>query len=46
MWEKAVKLATIVYKAIDDFPKTEQYGLTNQIRINEKLIEIQKMIYS
>lgn len=32
VWDKAVELATIVYKNTENFPKTEQYGLTSQIR--------------
>lgn len=32
VWKKAVELATRVYEVTENFPKTEQYGLTNQIR--------------
>lgn len=31
-WQKAHKLAVAVYKATASFPKTEQFGLTNQVR--------------
>ncbi|MDZ7660671.1 four helix bundle protein [Fodinibius sp.] len=32
VWDKAVELATIIYDKTENFPKTEQYGLTSQIR--------------
>jgi len=32
IWQKAVDLATDVYKLTADFPKEETYGLTSQIR--------------
>ncbi len=32
VWNKAVELATIIYMNTEDFPKTEQYALTSQIR--------------
>lgn len=32
VWQKAMQLVTAVYPATQDFPKTEMYGLTNQIR--------------
>jgi four helix bundle protein len=32
VWQKAVELATKIYQATDHFPKTENYGLTSQIR--------------
>jgi four helix bundle protein len=32
VWDKAVKLATNVYKKTEKFPKYEIYGLTSQIR--------------
>lgn len=32
VWDKAVTLATEVYKMTEKYPKTEIYGLTSQIR--------------
>src|SRR2546421_9778473 len=32
VWQKAMTLVTEVYKATQQFPKDERYGLTNQIR--------------
>ena len=32
VWKKGMKLVKDVYNATDPFPKTEVYGLTNQIR--------------
>jgi four helix bundle protein len=32
VWKKAISLVTDIYKVTEAFPKTEQYGLTNQIR--------------
>jgi four helix bundle protein len=32
VWQKAMELVTSVYRATEDFPKSELYGLTNQIR--------------
>lgn len=32
MWQKARDLAVVVYKLTDQFPKSELYGLTSQIR--------------
>ena len=32
VWQRAVELAVHIYQATGDFPKTEQYGLTNQMR--------------
>ncbi|MGB9847628.1 MAG: four helix bundle protein [Minisyncoccia bacterium] len=32
VWQKAADLATLIYKITEDFPKSEFYGLTNQIR--------------
>ncbi|MBS1486122.1 MAG: four helix bundle protein [Bacteroidetes bacterium] len=32
VWKKSVDLATAVYSITYSFPKTEQYGLTQQIR--------------
>ena len=31
-WQKAHRLAVNIYKATDSFPKSEQFGLTNQLR--------------
>ena len=32
VWQKAVELVVEVYKLTERFPKTEQYGLTGQMR--------------
>ena len=32
VWQKAVELATKIYQITEAFPKTEQYGLTSQMR--------------
>ena len=32
VWQEAMTLAEISYKATRNFPKEEQYGLTSQIR--------------
>lgn len=32
VWQDAMELTTDIYKATADFPESEQYGLTNQIR--------------
>lgn len=32
VWQKAKQVAILVYKLTDDFPKSEQYGLTSQMR--------------
>ncbi len=32
VWEKAHKLTLSVYRATNEFPKNEMYGLTSQIR--------------
>lgn len=32
VWQKSMDLVTAVYKLTDDFPKSELYGLTSQIR--------------
>ncbi|MFB2119350.1 four helix bundle protein [Parapedobacter sp. 2B3] len=32
VWQKAIELATYVYKVTIDFPVDERYGLTNQIK--------------
>jgi four helix bundle protein len=32
VWQKAMDLVTSVYRATECFPKSELYGLTNQIR--------------
>ena len=32
VWQKAVELSILVYKATESFPKSELYGLTSQIR--------------
>lgn len=32
IWQLSIELATLVYKSTKDFPKSEVYGLTSQIR--------------
>lgn len=32
VWQKSVRLAVIIYQLTDNFPKTEVYGLTSQMR--------------
>lgn len=32
IWQRSVELATLVYSATANFPKQEQYGLTQQMR--------------
>jgi four helix bundle protein len=32
VWQKARAFATEIYRATEDFPKTEVYGLTSQLR--------------
>ena len=32
VWDNAVNLASVVYKATSQFPKEETYGLTSQLR--------------
>ena len=32
VWNKAKDLAVVIYKLTEGFPKTEEYGLTNQMR--------------
>ncbi len=32
VWQKSRDLAVVLYKATEDFPKTELYGLTSQMR--------------
>jgi len=32
IWQKAVELATEIYRLTADFPQEERYGLTSQIR--------------
>lgn len=32
VWQKSKELAVVVYHLTDDFPKSEMYGLTNQMR--------------
>lgn len=32
VWQKAMDLVVAVYRATEEFPKTETYGLTSQIR--------------
>lgn len=32
IWNRAVKLATEIYRVTSDFPDEEKYGLTSQLR--------------
>lgn len=32
VWQKSIELVAEVYKCTEDFPKTEMYGLTSQMR--------------
>jgi four helix bundle protein len=32
LWQRAMQLTVAVYRLTQDFPREEQYGLTNQIR--------------
>ncbi len=32
VWQKAISLSVACYRLTEDFPKTEQYGMTAQIR--------------
>jgi four helix bundle protein len=32
VWQRAIQLTVAVYKLTADFPSTEQFGLTNQLR--------------
>jgi len=32
VWQKAMDFAVAIYRASDTFPKSEQYGLTSQLR--------------
>ena len=32
VWQKARDLAVVIYKLTDDFPRSELYGLTSQMR--------------
>jgi four helix bundle protein len=32
VWQKAVELSLAIYKLTGSFPKSEQFGLTNQLR--------------
>jgi four helix bundle protein len=32
VWQKAIELAILIYRLSDDFPRTEVYGLTSQMR--------------
>ena len=32
VWQKSIELVTLLYRLTDKFPKTETFGLTNQIR--------------
>ena len=32
VWQKSMDLATLIFEKTKSFPKSEQYGLTNQIR--------------
>ncbi|MBI5147852.1 MAG: four helix bundle protein [Parcubacteria group bacterium] len=50
VWQKAADLATLVYKTTEKFPRSELYGITNQMRraavsISSNLAEGFKRIY-
>lgn len=32
VWQKAIDFSVLVYKETDRFPKSEQFGITNQLR--------------
>ena len=32
VWQRAVELSVAIYKLTSSFPRTEQFGLTNQLR--------------
>lgn len=32
VWQKAMKLVTLSYKVLNDFPREETYGLTSQLK--------------
>jgi len=32
VWKKAIEFAVAVYRATDDFPKDERFGLISQLR--------------
>lgn len=32
VWQKSMELATLIFEITKSFPKSEQYGLTNQMR--------------
>ena len=32
VWQRAIQLTVAVYRLTGDFPREEQYGLTNQVR--------------
>lgn len=32
VWQKSVELCVLVYKTTESFPKSELYGITNQLR--------------
>lgn len=32
VWKRAMQLTVAIYRLTNDFPRDEQYGLTNQIR--------------
>ena len=32
VWQKSMELATLIFETTKTFPKSEQYGLTNQMR--------------
>ncbi len=32
VWQKSIDFSVLIYKVTDDFPKAEQFGLTNQLR--------------
>ena len=32
VWQRAMELTVVIYRLTQDFPREEQYGLTNQLR--------------
>jgi len=32
VWQESRKLATLIYRLTDNFPSSEQFGITNQMR--------------
>ena len=32
VWQQSIEFCVLIYKNTDNFPKSEQFGLTNQLR--------------